>query len=153
MYRKICFALKNDRVERVRKADEAVRTKLINGEVKEAVLSAADTAPWNRMEVSPVLTGWSSRRRNGWHCMITCPPTVKKIPCNVKRNPVVDGKDMYIRAAMMWCRSGRAGGVSRIRAEDVKGRLRDMEQEEAEEEGYNNAGDMWRLVVRLMQHI
>ena len=36
MYRKICSTLKHDRIERVRKADEAMRTKLINGEVKEA---------------------------------------------------------------------------------------------------------------------
>ena len=58
-----------------------------------------------------------------------------------------------IRAAMMWCGSERAGGVSRIRAEDVKGRLQDMEQEEADEEGCDNTGDTWRLVGRLMQHI
>ena len=83
------------------------------------------------------------------------PPDGEKIPRNVEREPTDDGMpdDGEIRAATNRCRNGRAGGVCRMRAEDVKGWLRDMEREEAEEDGCKNRSDTWCLVVQLIHDI
>ena len=40
-----------------------------------------------------------------------------------------------------------------MRAEDLKEWLRGMEQEERGEPGYEGAGDRWRLLVKLCQHV
>ena len=82
-------------------------------------------------------------------------PDGEKIPRNVERDPTDHEKpdDEEIRATTHRCRNRRAGGVSRMWAEDVKGWLRDMEREEAGEEGCESRGGTWRLVVKLIQHI
>ena len=48
-------------------------------------------------------------------------------------------------------KNGRAGGSGGVRAEHIKSWLRDMIEEE--EKGTENAGDLWRLFVRLIQII
>ena len=51
-------------------------------------------------------------------------------------------------------KNGRAGDALFIRAEDIKKWLRGMEDEEdPEKEGYEGAGDRWRLFVKLIQSI
>ena len=71
-------------------------------------------------------------------------PPGKSIPCNASR-PV-----------KKLC-NGRAGGGSTMQAEDTKSWLRGIKREEeaAKEgkEGFEGAGDTWRLFVRLLQHV
>ena len=82
------------------------------------------------------------------------PPPGEKIPCNADRPRQNDEapSDAEIREAAKRCGNGRAGGGSRMRAEDLRKWLRGAELEE-EKEGYEGAGDTWRLVVRLIRHI
>ena len=76
-----------------------------------------------------------------------------------KLSPLADGAppDAEMRAAVKKLRSGRAGGGSTMRAEDLKAWLRGMAREEEAakegEEGHEGAGDTWPLFVRLLQHI
>ena len=65
--------------------------------------------------------------------------------------------DAELLAAVKKLRNGHASGGSTMWAEDLKSWLRGMEREEKAakegEEGYERAGDIWRLFVRLLQHV
>ena len=65
--------------------------------------------------------------------------------------------DEEIRAAVKILQNGRSGGGTNMRVEDMKGWLAQMEAEEKAKrkrvEGLEGAGDMLRLLVRLIQHI
>ena len=53
--------------------------------------------------------------------------------------------------------SGKSGGASTMRTEDLKEWLRGAEEEEKAKaeggEGYQGRGGTWRLLVKLVQHI
>ena len=53
---------------------------------------------------------------------------------------------------MRACNNGRAGGGSKMRAEDLKDWLGWVEREETEE-GFAGKGDLWRMVVKLVRSI
>ena len=59
-------------------------------------------------------------------------------PADVKDDTPSDGE---IRDAVRKLRNGRAGGASKMKAEDIKGWLRGLLREEKEEEGEEDAGD------------
>ena len=73
------------------------------------------------------------------------PPPGARITKNTTRPPQNDDapSDAELREAVKACGNGRAGGGSRMRAEDMKGWLRRAELEETQE-GYVGAGDNWR---------
>ena len=52
---------------------------------------------------------------------------------------------------MKGIRNGRAGGILGMKAEDVKGWLEDMVEEE--EEGTEGKGDTWKIFDKLIQVI
>ena len=82
------------------------------------------------------------------------PPPGRRIPKNVDRPPQNDEapSDAEIRAAVRACHTGRAGGGSKMRAEDLKHWLAMMETEETES-GFAGRGDTWRMLVQLVQNI
>ena len=69
------------------------------------------------------------------------------IPINVEPTAVNDAppEDMEIRAAVRKMNNGRAGGASKMRAEDLKHWLQRIIQEEESEEdpGEDGHGDNW----------
>ena len=86
-------------------------------------------------------------------------PPGDRIPSNTERPPLPDGPptDEELRQATKTSSNGRTGGATKMRAEDLKEWLRGMESEERAqskgEAGLEGAGDCWRLLVRLCQHI
>ena len=79
------------------------------------------------------------------------------IPINVEPTAVNDAPpgDMKIRAVVRKMNNGRAGGASKMQAEDLKHWLQGILQEEESEEdpGEDGHGDNWRLLVLLIQMI
>jgi hypothetical protein len=80
-------------------------------------------------------------------------PPGDPIPINVEPFDLDDSipEDAAIREVVAGLKNGRAGGSGGVRAEHIKSWLRDMIEEE--EKGTENAGDIWRLFVRLIQII
>jgi hypothetical protein len=80
-----------------------------------------------------------------------CPPGWS-LPINVTPIPVPDDTptDHEIRKVVAKLRNGRAAGVTGMRAEHLKEWLRGIQREEAED-GEEDAGDLWRLFVSLIQ--
>ena len=82
------------------------------------------------------------------------PPPGRRIPKNVDRLPQNDDAptDGEIRDAVKVCHTRRAGGGSKMRAEDLKDWLYGVEKEE-EGEAYAGQGDTWRFLVTLVRNI
>jgi len=80
-------------------------------------------------------------------------PAGEPIPINVEPAEVRDDQpgDDEIRTAVRKLSQGRAGGASKMRAEDIKDWLQGIVQEE--DTGMEGAGDNWRLLVKLIQAI
>ena len=84
------------------------------------------------------------------------PPPGDPIPIDVSQFDVRDDEpdDKEIREVVRArLKNGRASGASQLCAEDVKGWLRGMEDEEDPEKRAEGAGDQWRLFVALIQLI
>jgi hypothetical protein len=79
------------------------------------------------------------------------------LPININPIPVNDGtpSEVEIQVAVAELSNGHAGGVSGIRAEDVKAWLRGIELEEDLEVGPANTGvgDNWRRFTLVVQAI
>ena len=54
---------------------------------------------------------------------------------------------------MKACHNGRAGGGSKMRAEDLKDWLRGVEVKEEKGEAFAGQGDTWRILVTLVRNI
>ena len=158
--RAIKAALKADRVERTRRAGEAVMGHLASGEVKEAwrtlrgwYRKAEDQAPkpcYATMEAQ-------TKEREELYSRVASPGG--PIPTIIERPPLDDThpSDEEIRRAVKKSRNGRSGGASKMRAEDLKTWLHMAEcEEEAQEKGvdaYRHASSAWRMVVELIQQV
>ena len=89
------------------------------------------------------------------------PPPGERIPSNIERRATPDHppEDQELRRAVKGLSNGKADGASKMRAEDLKAWLRGVESEEKmlvpgyEGADYRGAGDMWRLLVKLFEHI
>jgi len=84
------------------------------------------------------------------------PPPGAPIPINIDPSPIIDSAptDSEIRDVVRTLKLGRAGGTSKIRAEDIRGWLRGaVEEEDPELTAAEGAGDNWRLFVTLIQTI
>ncbi len=84
-------------------------------------------------------------------------PPGEPLPINIEPIPFYDGtpSEGEIRVAVAGLSHGRAGGASRMRAEDVKAWLHGIKLEEDPEVGPVNigAGDNWRRFTLLVQAI
>ena len=86
-------------------------------------------------------------------------PPGDRIPSRAVRPPSDDTPptDEELRQAAKSSSNGRSGGASKMRAEDLNEWRRGMENEEKElakgGTGYEGAGDRWRLLVKLCEHI
>jgi hypothetical protein len=84
-------------------------------------------------------------------------PPGEPLPININLIPVNDGtpSEGEIRVAVVGLSNGCAGGLSGMRAEDVKTWLRGIKSEEDPEVGPANigAGDNWRRFTLLVQAI
>ena len=80
------------------------------------------------------------------------PPPGENVPLNVTPIPVPDDppSDQEIRGVVSQLRNGRAVGATGMKAEHIKGWLRSVKREEAEDNA-EGAGDRWRLCVSLIQ--
>ena len=78
--------------------------------------------------------------------MPTSPPPGRRIPKHVDRPPQNDDppSDGEIRDAVKACHNGRAGGGSKMRAEDLKGWLCGVEAEEEKGEAFAGQGDTYQ---------
>ena len=158
--RAIKAALKADRVERTRRAGEAVMGHLASGEVKEAwrtlrgwYRKAEDQAP------KPCYATMEAQTKEGEELYSRVASPGGPIPTIIERPPLDDThpSDEEIRRAVKKSRNGRSGGASKMRAEDLKTWLHMAEcEEEAQEKGvdaYRHAGSAWRMVVELIQQV
>ena len=158
--RLISAFLKEDRKERARKAGEAIMLRLKAGDVKEAwqILKS-----WHReaggTTVKPCYASMEKQTVEREDLYGYKASTGEHIPAN--RDPALlpdeAPSDAEIRAAVKNLRNGRTGGGTRMRAEDIKSWMARAEAEEkAQKEGtkgLKGAGDTWRLLARLIQHI
>ena len=72
-------------------------------------------------------------------------------PVEIDNNPPEDGK---IRSAVIRLSNGRAAGASGMRAEDVRGWLSGIQDEENPNTPENpSGGDNWQLFVQLVQAV
>jgi hypothetical protein len=76
------------------------------------------------------------------------------LPINVAPTEIYDDvlSDSELRGVVGKLSNGRAAGASGMRAKHVKKWLHDVQREEdSEGQGAENAGDRWRLFIRLVQ--
>ena len=104
-----------------------------------------------RTKTLPRIDGKQTKEREELYAKV--PPPGDPIPINVDPFEINDAipEDVEIRAVVRGMRNGRAGGASKIRAEDMKTWLRGAIEEE--EEGKEGAGDKWRVFITLIQTI
>ncbi len=84
------------------------------------------------------------------------PPPGDSIPINIVPHPIADSipPNTEIREVVQGLKKGRAGGTSKICAENLKSWLRGaVKEEDPELTGRKGAGDNWRLFVKLIQAI
>jgi hypothetical protein len=154
--RQIKASLKTDRAARAAKAASNVESHLNSGLLEEAWRElkgwyriAEDKAP------KPCYESLQKQTQERIDLYARVAPPGQSIPINVEPTPVDDSvpDDAEIRSKVKGMSNGRAGGASKLRAEDLKSWLHGMELEEKKPEGHEGAGDRWRLFVRLIQTI
>lgn len=154
--RKISQSFAQDRKDRAAKAAGEIEAALGLGDIKESFniakrwyRAAEDRAPKPCYESMAKQT---AEREELYRKVI---PPGDPIPINVDPYEVQDEVpgDMEIRAKVKDLRNGRAGGASKMRAEDIRGWLRGIEEEEDQKRGTEGAGNKWRLFVKLIQSI
>ena len=152
--REIKASLKADRAKRAENVATAVEGHLQTGDLKEAwrclkgwYRAVEDRAP------KPCYQSLGKQTAEREELYRKVPPPGDPIPINVEPFDVNDDcpEDAAIRAAVKQLRNGRAGGASKMKAEDIKDWLRGMIEEE--EEGKEDAGYEWKLFVELIQLI
>ena len=159
--RRIKALLKADRIERARQVGEQAVLLLKAGKVREAwgtiwgwhkqVDPRAAKSCFQRLENQ-------TKEREALYGKVV--PPGDRIPCNAERAPSDDEapSDEELRRATKRGGNNKSGGISGMRVEDLKDWLAgaEREEEEAEKEreaGHEGRGDMWRLLVKLVQHI
>ncbi len=82
------------------------------------------------------------------------PPPGWLLPINTTPTPIPDGplKDLEIREVVVKLWNGRSAGATGMKAERLKGWLRNVKREEAVD-GQEGTGDHWRLFVSLIQTV
>ena len=158
--RQIKAALKADRIKRMRRTGEALMGSLTSDNVKEAwrtlqgwYRDAGETAP------KPCYDTMEAQIEERQKIYARIPPLGDKIPSYANRPPTNNDHpaDEELRRAVKRSHNGRSGGVLKMRAEDLKTWLKRVENEEQVrekgEEGYEGAGDTWRLLLTHIRHI
>ena len=147
--------LKVDRRQRAEDAAAEIEAHLAAGDLQEAWNVAKR---WYRMAEDrapkPCFESMEKQTEERAELYRKRVPPGDDIPINVEAYDVRDDtpSDGEIREAVRGgLKNGRVGGASRIRAEDVKGWLRDREEEERG--GTAGLGDKWQLFVKLIQAI
>ena len=159
--RRIRASLQDDRKARTARVGTAIQGHLAGGDLKEAWRCVKG---WYRTasEVPPRPCFQTMERQTQERVELygKVNPPGAPIPINVDAFDVADDapSDGELRVAVATgLRNGRAGGASRVRAEDMKEWLRGARAEEkAQEEGlqgHEGAGDRWRALVELIQAI
>ena len=154
MGRKVKASLKVDRTARAEAVATEVEGHLHNGELKEAWRSMKG---WYRAAEGrtpkPCYQTLASQTKERIALYAKREPPGNGVPINVTPYPVDDDTptDLEIRRAVRKLSNGRAGGASKMRAEDIKQWLFSREQTEKSEG--NGAGDMWELFTKLIQAI
>ena len=154
--REITAALKADRKQRAEDAASKIESLLAAGEIKEMWRTLQG---WYRQAEEkgpkPCYLGMEVQTKERVELYTKVPSPGESIPINVDPFPIKDDTptDEEIRETVRGLRNGRAGGASKIRAEDVKDWLRGVVLEETEAEGTEGAGNNWRLLVALIQAI
>ena len=152
--REVKASLKSDRRQRAADTASAAEHHLQSGDPKEAwrcikgwYRAVEDRAP------KPCYEAMKKQTTEREELYAAIPPPGDSIPINVEPFEVRDDipGDMELRAVVAGLRNGRAGGASKMRAEDIKGWLRGIREEE--DEGREGAGDKWRTFVLLIQTI
>jgi hypothetical protein len=154
----IWASLRDNKAAHTKDVGDAIETELAKGEVQEAFR---------------LLKGWYRVASETVAC--PCPQTMarqmedrvelyrrrdsSRDPLQINlQGPAIPDKmpsDHKIRDAARDLPSGRAGGASKMRAEDIKQWLRCITLEEDPEKGPNNVGEgnNWRLLIGLIQVI
>ena len=158
--RRIKASLREDRRERARRTGEQVMTHLRNGHVREAWGAIWG---WHRTvepkAAKPCFRTMEEQTKGREDLYGLHTPPGERIPRNADRAPSDDGPptDEELRGATKRSGNGKSGGASAMRAEDLKEWLRGAEEEEAAEaertEGFQGRGDVWRMLIKLVQHI
>jgi hypothetical protein len=87
------------------------------------------------------------------------PPPGDPIPPHIGRSLMEDShpSDQEVRRAVKKGGNKRSGGASKMQTEDLKICLAVMENKERAREkgkpGYEEAGNTWRMLLKLIQHI
>ena len=157
LHRRIQKSLHADRLARTLRVGTSVVAELENGNVQEAYRHLKG---WYRAAGEatsrPCYLTMERQTKEREELYAKQAPPGDPIPINVGPYPVEDGipPDSEIRVAVKAMNNGRAGGSSRIRAEDLKGWLRGaLDEEDPEVTARDGAGDNWRLFVRLVQAV
>ena len=150
--RQIHASLKTDRRQRAEAAAAEIEGHLAAGELQEAWNVAKR---WYRMvedrAPKPCYESMAKQTEERAELYAKRVPPGDSIPVNVDAYLIKDDtpSDLEIRAAVKdGLRNGRVGGASGIRSEDVKGWLRDAEEEERG--GTEGLGYRWQLFVKLV---
>ena len=160
LVRRIKASLKADRNNRALHPGHAIMVNIGENNSRKAY---GILRGWNK-EVDPVATRPcyvtledQTKGRDELYTPKT--PSGDPIPCNNHRPPRADHPptDDELRQAAQKSSNGRTGRASKMRAEDLKEWKRGMKADEKTEregvEGFKGAGDRWRLLVKLCQHI
>ena len=157
LQREIRASIKADRAERAKLVGEQCKSELRQGNVQEAFRHLSG---WYRAagEVAsrPCFETLEKQTQDREALYGHVPPPGESIPINVDPRPIVDSipPDKEIRDVVRGLKKGRAGGTSKICAENIKSWLRGaVEEEDPELTGREGAGDNWRLFVKLIQAI
>ena len=158
--RRIKAALKADRIERARKVGEQAMLHLKDGKVREAWGAIWG---WHRLvdpkAAKPCFQRMEHQTKEREALYGKVEPPGESIPRNAERTASDDEapSDEELRRATKRGGNNKSGGSSGMRVEDLKEWLAGAEREERAEkegeEGYKGRGDMWRVLVRLVQHI
>ena len=156
--RKISQSFAQDRKDRAAKAAGEIEAALGLGDIKESFNIAKR---WYRAAedraLKPCYESMAKQTAEREELYRKVIPPGDPIPINVDPYEVQDEVpgDMEIRAKVKDLRNGRAGGASKMRAEDIRGWLRGIEEEEDQKRGTEGAGagNKWRLFIKLIQSI
>ena len=141
--RKIHKLLREDGVERARRAGEKATLLWAKGKEKEVW---AVVKGWYRQvsekPAKPCCQTMARQTKEREDLYARQEPPGDPIPCNASRPPLADGAppDAELRVAVKNLRNGRTGGGSNMQTEDIKSWLRGMERDEkAANEGEEGA--------------
>jgi hypothetical protein len=154
--RRINASFRQDRLTRAENAAMEIEAKLNGGDFKAGwtiakrwYRAATDRGP------KPCFETMETQTTERVELYGKVEPPGEPIPINVQPFGICDGTpdDDEIRDVVKYhLKSGRAGGASFLRAEDIKRWLRDIEQEEDPERS-GGCGRNWRRFVSLIQMI